>query len=563
MASKKQREEAKAGASFRGVFPVNLGSDSRVLSRSEVHYNGNEIERRAGIESASSVYKDNVDEGVNFIAFPKQELFLGCDHDEVLYGGARGGAKSYALMIDAALHVRKWHMDGDKVVVDKQSIDYGDYVAIILRRKFTDIYRNFKPMCDPVYEKLGGIWAEKAQCYNFPSGAKIYLGHCDEAKDVDKYIGGNYTYLGVEEINQFPEKWIRDIGGSVRSTNFELKPFKRYTTNPGGVGHIWLKKRFIDKCPPVEGKVRWNEVHDIEYTELNPGDPYRDEDGNYRWFIPSLVFDNPALLNNDLQYINFLKSLDPLRKKMWLHGKWDEMSGLFFNEWSKEHHIVDEREVEIDPDNCRIYRCVDYGTSNPFVCLWAQVDRQGRVLFFDEIYEAGYTPTMQAEAILSRTRNWRLTESDIDLTVVDPSMKTATQDMGMRMRSVLEIYGDAGVEHIALGNNSRVQGWGVFKDYLKIPEPDENGDCVPYIRFSTKCKRMIETIPTLVTSENNIEDVDTDGDDHGADAARYLLMFIQIPFVKKAIDDTPLWLRELQKRKGIGRGDSLEKAWTA
>ena len=237
----------------------------------------------------------------------------------------------------------------------------------------------YKPMCDKMYLKAGAVWREKEQSYTFPSGAKIYLKHCDEAKEVDKYIGGNYTYLGVEEVNQFPEKWIRDIGGSVRSTNPELKPFKRYTTNPGGVGHLWLKRRFIDKCPPVEGKRVWNEVYDIDYTELLPGEPYRDEDGNYRWFIPSLVFDNPALINNDTQYVSFLKSLDPLRKKMWLHGKWDEMSGVFFHEWNKSVHVVDEKDIVVDPCANRIYRCVDYGTTNPFACLFAQVDALGRI----------------------------------------------------------------------------------------------------------------------------------------------------------------------------------------
>jgi hypothetical protein len=249
---------------------------------------------------------------------------------------------------------------------------------------------------------------------------------------------------------------------------------------------------------------------------------------------------------------------------MWLHGKWDEMSGMFFHNWSKEHHVIDEREFVLDAGNCRIYRCVDYGTSNPFACMWAQVSRDGRVVIFDELYETGYTPTMQAEAILARGNSWRLTEEMIDLTIVDPSMKTGTQDMGHRLSSVLEIYYSCGVEHIALGNNSRVQGWGVFKDYLKIPEPDENGDCIPMLRFTSRCINALETIPTLVTSDTNIEDVNTDGLDHIADAIRYLLMFIQVPHAKPVENNKPLWLRELERKaKQSSDGGNIVSAWTA
>ena len=170
---------------------------------------------------------------------------------------------------------------------------------------------------------------------------------------------------------------------------------------------------------------------------------------------------------------------------------------------------------------------------------------------------------MQAESILRKSRNWRLTEDDIDLTIVDPSMKTGTQDDGHRLKSVLEIYLDNGVEHIALGNNSRVQGWGVFKDYLHIPEPDENGDAIPMLRISSKCVNTIETLPTLTTSLTNPEDVDTDGLDHIADAIRYLLMFIQVPFARKSENKEPEWLKKLRENAKENGGGTEIDAWTA
>ena len=204
---------------------------------------------------------------------------------------------TYGMIHDAALHVRKFHYETDgTVVIDRQSIDYPEYTALILRRKYTDLILNFKPKANQVYSALGAVWKEKEMCFLFPSGARIYLGHCNEAKDVEKYIGGNYHYLGIEEVGQFPEFWVRDIGGSVRSTNPELLPLKRFTTNPGGVGHMWLKRRFVDSCPPIEGELKVCKEFDVEYYEQNPGKVFADENGTERWYIPATVFDNEALI---------------------------------------------------------------------------------------------------------------------------------------------------------------------------------------------------------------------------------------------------------------------------
>ena len=498
-----------------------------------------------------------------FVPYPQQRHFLATNYAEVLYGGARGGGKTGALIIDAALHVRRWsYNEAGSVVVERQSIDYPEYSALILRRTFQDIYRNFKPMCDKVYPKLGGIWREKTQCYTFPSGATIYLGYCDSDDDVGKYIGGNFHYLGIEELNQFPERWIKDIGGSIRTTNPELIPLKRYTTNPGGLGHIWIKKRFIDACPPRRGETIYSKKHDIEYHALQPGEPVTDEDGNVRWFIPALVFDNPALVDNDPNYISMLKSLDPVKKKMWLLGDWDEMSGLFFDTWNPAFHVIHQDEFKIDPDNCRIYRCVDYGTTNPFACMFVQVDKDGRAVVFDEIYKCGLTASAQAKEIYERTLWWKLSEDMIDLTVVDPSMKTSTQDGGHVLKSVIEIYYENGIEHIALGVNARVPGWAVMKDYLQIPDFKEGEEIQrPFLVFTNNCVNCIETIPSLIRSKKDPDDLDTKSEDHAADAIRYLLMFIKLPSFRPQDSDEPKWLQELKARAGKTEDVSLATVW--
>lgn len=371
---------------------------------------------------------DSPSANLQFKPYAKQTYFLGSNVYEILYGGARGGGKTFAMIHDAALHVRKFHYDeSGGVVIDRQSIDYHDYTALILRRKYTDLVLNFKPKAQHVYKQLGAQWKEKEMCFVFPSGARIYLGYCNEGKDVDKYIGGNYHYLGVEEVGQFPEMWLRDIASSVRSTNKELPPLIRFTTNPGGVGHMWLKRKFVDKCPPVLGETKHSDKFDVDYQEQNPGSVYT-ENGVDRWYIPANVFDNPALVENDDTYVSTLKKLDPVKRGMWLHGKWDEMSGLFFDEFANEYHVIDERDFELDKSKCRIYRCVDYGTANPFACMFAAVYEDGKVIIFDEIYQTGLTPSMQAELIVKATQEWGLEENDVHLTIVDPAMKVASHE---------------------------------------------------------------------------------------------------------------------------------------
>ena len=138
-----------------------------------------------------------------FVPFPKQVHFLATDIDEVLYGGARGGGKSFCMAVDAACHARRVVETGDGLRVDKMSIDYPEYTALILRRTYSDLTRYFKPMCDKIYTRLGATRREKSQSYQFPSGATIILGYCDQEDDVNKYIGGNFTYLGIEEVNMF------------------------------------------------------------------------------------------------------------------------------------------------------------------------------------------------------------------------------------------------------------------------------------------------------------------------------------------------------------------------
>ena len=507
------------------------------------------------------------DRDVLFKPFPKQEIFLSCEYDEVLFGGSRGGGKTAALIIDAALKARRWHIDrgdgGYEVVVERRSVDYPEYRALILRRTFQDLYMNFKPEADKIYTHLGAKWREKKQAYVFPSGAMIHLGYCDSYANLDKYIGGNFHYLGIEEVNQFHESWVRELGGSIRSVNPELKPFKRYTTNPGGVGHLWLKKKFVDSCPTVSGGEKYSDRYGIYYKDRYPGSAYIDENGNSVWYVPAGVFDNPAIMDNNPEYVQVLKGLDPIKRKMWLDGDWDMQGGTFFGEWNQLHHVIPRGDFALDISKHRIYRCIDYGSTNPYACLFVAVDTEGFVTVFDELYERNVVPSGQARQIMETTARHGLDEGDVWLTVVDPAMKIKSNEYAGSMRSVLDIYIDEGMRNVHLGDNSRIPGWVMFKEYLHVPDYVEGGRNEPYLRFTDNCYNSIETIPTLVMSRNNPDDLDTTGEDHLADALRYLLVFLQKPHGRVREPEMKKWQKELMRKSKKDKSMRRRLPWTA
>lgn len=489
---------------------------------------------------------------------PKQIEFLSSDVRELFYGGSRGGGKSWILAYDAALHYRSKDRAGNV----KVSIDYPDYTALLIRRKFVDIETNFKPICDSIYKLAGGRWKARERCYVFPSGAKIILAHLDTESDVDKYIGGNYSYLGIEEANQFPWEWLEKLYPSVRSTNKAITPFIRLTSNPGGIGHLWLKKRFFDVCMPKEAGKQYSQEFDVEYPIYKSGKIYKDDENNTRKFIPALVFDNPSLIENDPQYVRGLKAIrDPVLRAMWLLGSWDTQTGAFFDEWNPMFHIMSDRDFKLDKENCRIYRAIDYGSTNPFVCLFVQRYPDGRIVIFDEIYAAGIVPSNQAQMILDKSRRWKLKESDFDLTICDPSMRQKTHQYLNDFEGVFQIYLREGMENIHFGDNERVPGWQILREYLHVPDYDEENeeDGYPLLRICARCEHTIESFTTAVRSTKNVEDVDTRCDDHPIDAIRYLVKFIDKPFrkVKEVIRGWKKRLQDKAKNRHKLKGDML------
>jgi len=503
----------------------------------------------------------------------KQAEFLRATSDWVFYGGARGGGKSLMLAWKAALTPRKWRYkygSGEishreyqtmiklgkqpKIIIDKISIDYPDYIALLVRRTFPQLERNLKPECDKLYRLYNATWQERNKCYQFPSGAKVYLVHCQDRRALDNYIGGNYNFIGIDEANQFPESWVEELSTSARTDNKELKPQICLTSNPGNIGHVWLKRKFVERCEPVPDEKIYSDTFDVEYMKTKSGRPYKDSEGITWQFIPATVFDNPTILNNDPIYVRRLKKLNPILRSMWLEGRWDVFAGTFFDNWSMTHHVIPQEKFQYDKHFKRgthsFYRFYDYGTKAPFVCLFAAVNEEGIMVIFDEVVETGLSASQQARLVTKHAwKKYKLRATDFDEEIADPSYWTK-HAAGEVFYSPAMYYEDEGIS-LSKGNNDRKAGAKVVYEGFNIPN-----EGVPRISFTENCLYSIETIPNLPSAENNPEDIDTKSEDHAYDALRYGCMKLLFGLLPSYPKEKKGWREEMLKERGGAKGEN-------
>lgn len=437
----------------------------------------------------------------------KQVDFLSRNEYEVLYGGAAGGGKSDALLVEALRQVHIPH-----------------YTALILRKtvpqlsELIDRSRQIYSAAFPaaVYNATEHVW-------KFPSGAKIHFGSMQYVKDRINYQGKRYDFIAFDELTHFTWDEYSYMFSRNRPSGAGTRVYIRATTNPGGVGHGWVKERFITPAPPL------TPITD-SYSVVTP-DGECVEMTRQRIFVPSTIFDNKILLKNNPEYLASLAMLPEAEKKALLYGDWDSFDGQVFTEWRNDPaHYDDMRFTHVVapfriPKNWQIYRGFDFGYTRPFSVGWYAADNDGRLFRIREYYGCTgrpnegvrFEPSRIAEEIRKIEENDPNIRGRSVIGIADPSIFD-----GSRGRSVAEVMEKSGV-FWRPGDNSRISG--KMQYHYRFAFSDEG---VPMLYVFNTCKNFIRTVPSLCYDTLNVEDIDTSSEDHIYDECRYVLMHIPI-----------------------------------
>ena len=434
---------------------------------------------------------------------PKQIQFMQRPEFECLYGGAAGGGKSDALVVEALRQVHIPH-----------------YKGLILRKT----YPQLTELIDKsllIYPRAipGAKYNSTTHTWSFPSGAKIIFGSMNHKQDRINYQGKAYDFIGFDELTHFEYDEYTYLYSRCRPNGPGTRCYVRATTNPGGKGHNWVKDRFITAAPPMTPI-----VEDVEVTDNKGKKIHIKRD---RIFVPATVFDNQKLLDNDPSYIASLGMMPEAEKRALLYGDWDSFSGQVFSEWRNDPkhyddrlwtHVVNPFPI---PESWPIYRGMDWGYAKPFSIGWYAVAPGGVLYRIRELYGCTgepntgvkWTPQRCAEEI------WQIEHDDPNIRgrdiygVADTAIFAS--DSGV---PIVEAFEEAGI-YFEKSSKQRIDG--KMQCHYRLAF-DEDGQSMFYV-FNT-CKHFIRCIPSLVYDETNVEDVDTSQEDHNYDEWRYVCM---------------------------------------
>lgn len=419
----------------------------------------------------------------------RQEAFINATAFEVLYGGAAGGGKSYGQILDALLF----------------AVEYQGSKQLILRRTFPELDKSLIRTALSIYPRGLYKYNSSAHTMTFIGGSIIDFGYCDNENDVYKYQSAEYDVIRFDELTHFTESMYVYLISRVRGVNGFPKQLKS-STNPGGVGHSWVKERFIDIGPP-----------DTIHTTKT---------GSTRIFLPAKVQDNIALMKNDPDYVRNLQNLSEKDKQALLYGNWDIFDGQYFTEWKREKHVVAPFAL---PKTWRRYFAMDYGL-DMLAGYWIAVDESGNAYVYRELYKSGLIISDAAKEVLEYTPE----DEDIYAYIAPPDLWNRRQDTG---RSVAEIFASYGIP-LVKANNDRVQGWLDLKEWLK-PVRDEFGGETPRLRVFSNCTELIRTLPGVQIDKKNPNDVAKEPHEltHAPDALRYFVAGRPVADAARASDD--------------------------
>src|SRR6056300_1553969 len=480
----------------------SLARVKKELDQEEKVLTSNVITKSESKALPDQIQKHLDDTGTHVAFMPNegpQTDFLAASEKDVLYGGAAGGGKSFAMLIDP---LRSCHIP--------------EHRALILRRSMPEL-REIIDKSRELYPKAfkGAKFKEVEKLWQFPSGAKIEFGFLEKDADVYRYQGQAYSWIGFDEITHLPTEFGWNyLASRLRTTDKSLKTYLRCTANPGGVGAAWVKKRYVE---PAE-----------------PNNSFKGSDGLTRKFIPALLQDNPYL-SEDGVYETMLKSLPATQRKQLLEGNWDIAEGAAFSEFDVGLHIVDPFQI---PPHWQRVKGIDYGYASESCCLWGAVDiNDGTLIIYRELYQKGLT----GEELGGIITNMELEDPISVSGVLDTAAWARTGTNGPTVGETLQKMG----HKLRRADKNRIQGKIQIHEYLK-----EQPSGRPRLQIFSTCKNLIRELQTIPLSKNNSEDVDTHASDHAYDALRYMIM--SRPRIQSTYDE----LRRIKEESLFNPADS-------
>ncbi len=437
----------------------------------------------------------------------KQRAFFLASGRHIAYGGARGGGKSWAMRRKLILLALRY--DGLKL--------------LLLRRTLPELRENHLL---PMLEELTGLarYSEVQNAIVFPNGSPIKLGYSDQDTDIYQYQGQEYDVIGLEEATHFTLTQRTFLLTALRSTRQDCAPRMYYTANPGGIGHAWFKRLFIDRL----------------YTE-------GEEEADYA-FIPASLWDNKILMERDPGYLKMLETLPEPLKRAQLYGDWDVFAGQYFTEFDRGLHVLAPFAI---PQDWQRYIALDYGLDMT-AAYWIAVDIHGFAYVYRELYQPDLIISQAAQKLVQMTG-----EEPICRTLAPPDLWNRRQDSG---QSAAELFAREGLP-LSMASNDRIQGWYNLHEWL-TPCLDPFGQPAARLRIFQTCRHLIRTLPQLSHDETNPNDVSRTPHEltHAPDAIRYFVS--GRPKGKKRTPIAPpVFFDSLRPKKDVLGKGSREEVW--
>jgi len=424
-----------------------------------------------------------------------QTDFLASSEREVLYGGAAGGGKSFAMLADPLRGINNPNFSG------------------LLVRHTTEELRELIQKSQELYPKaIPGIkWSERKSQWVSPKGGRLWMSYLDRDLDVMRYQGQAFNWIGFDELTQWSTPFAWDYMRSrLRSTDASLGLYMRATTNPGGAGHQWVKKTFVDPSP--SNTPFWA-------TELESGNVIAFPKGHSREgqplfrrrFIPANLFDNPYLAESG-DYEAMLLSLPEHQRRQLLDGDWDVAEGAAFPEFNRRVHVVEPYKI---PASWRKFRACDYGYGSYSAVVWLAVSPAEQIVVYRELQVSKVLAVDLADMILQLEAE----DGTIQYGVLDSSLWHKRGDTGPSLAEQMIVRG-CRWRPSDRSKGSRVAGKNELHRRLQVDEFTQE----PRMVVFNNCTNLISQLPSLPLDKKNPEDVDTNAMDHMYDALRYGIM---------------------------------------